>query len=235
VTVPDTDIVDPQVLAITGPDDVPTGQLAKLIAQCIVFSEDKHLRKPGLAPDNWRLVAQFAVDLSDGARMQRITGNVAIAPGWGAVELIKFLGRRTGLSPWLLGLAFAGGAVAVLWKPERRQAVGKYVAPVFNSLAETMEVAMARERRGLEGLREVILPAPDAPTVKQQVAIVLARQRDPLLAREIHEHIRAHFPDDLVPTVGEVRTVLSDDSEFVRPERYRWQFGRQAGPWPGIV
>jgi hypothetical protein len=38
------------VLAITDPDDVPTGQLAKLIALCAVFSEDKHPRKPGLAP-----------------------------------------------------------------------------------------------------------------------------------------------------------------------------------------
>ncbi|MGH3305623.1 MAG: hypothetical protein ACRDOK_28950 [Streptosporangiaceae bacterium] len=30
---------DPQVLAITDPDDVPLGQLAKLIAPCIVFSD----------------------------------------------------------------------------------------------------------------------------------------------------------------------------------------------------
>jgi hypothetical protein len=31
-------------------DDVPTGQLAKLIAPRVVFSEDRHLRQPGLAP-----------------------------------------------------------------------------------------------------------------------------------------------------------------------------------------
>ena len=41
-------------IAITDPDDVPTGQLAKLIAPCVVFSEDKHLSKPGLAPPAWR-------------------------------------------------------------------------------------------------------------------------------------------------------------------------------------
>ena len=57
---------EPQVLAITDPDDVPTGQLAKLIAPFIVFSEDKHLRRPGLAPADWRLVAQLAVDVADG-------------------------------------------------------------------------------------------------------------------------------------------------------------------------
>jgi hypothetical protein len=51
VTVEAGNIVDPQVLAITDPDDVPTGQLAKLIAPCVVFSEDRHLRVPGFAPD----------------------------------------------------------------------------------------------------------------------------------------------------------------------------------------
>ena len=40
---------DPQVLAIADPNDVPTGQLAKLTAPCVVFSADKHLRRPGLA------------------------------------------------------------------------------------------------------------------------------------------------------------------------------------------
>jgi hypothetical protein len=76
----------------------------------------------------------------------------------------------------------------------------------------------------------VILPALVAPTVKQQVAIVLARQRDPLLAADIQERIRADFPDR-VPAITEVRAALRDGSEFVQPERYRWQFGRQAAPW----
>lgn len=42
VTVDTAAVADPQVLAITNPDDVPAGQLAKLIAPCVVFSEDKH-------------------------------------------------------------------------------------------------------------------------------------------------------------------------------------------------
>jgi hypothetical protein len=231
VSVSTAEIVDPQVLAITDPDDVPLGQLAKLVAPCIVFSEDIHLRGPGLAPADWRLVAKFAIDLADGASMQRITGNVAITPARGVVALVQFLSRRTGLSPWLLSAGLVGGAVFLLWTPERREVVGRSVMPVIDSLAKMMEAAMAQERRGLEGLREVILPAPEAPTVKQQVAIILARQRGPLLAGEIHEHIQAHFSDEIVPTLGEVRTVLSGGPEFVQPERRRWQFGQQAGPW----
>jgi PIN domain len=52
VMVDETEIVDPQVMAITDPDDVPSGLLAKLIAPCVVFSEDRHLRKPGLAQED---------------------------------------------------------------------------------------------------------------------------------------------------------------------------------------
>jgi hypothetical protein len=68
-------------------------------------------------------------------------------------------------------------------------------------------------------------------TVKQQVAIVLARQREPLLATEIQERMLRHFSAEQVPAVSEARAVLKDGSEFVQPERYRWQFGRRAGAW----
>jgi len=60
---------------------------------------------------------------------------------------------------------------------------------------------------------------------------VLARQPEPLLAKEIQEQLLRHFSAELVPTIREVRAVLSDGSEFIQPERYRWQFGRRVGPW----
>lgn len=69
--------------------------------------------------------------------------------------------------------------------------------------------------------------------MKQQTAIILARGREPFLAREIQERMLAQFASELVPTVAEVRTTLKGSSEFVQPERYRWQFGRVAGPWRG--
>lgn len=231
VKVSTTEIADPQVLAITDPDDVPLGQLAKLIAPCIVFSEDRHLRTPGLAPADWRLAAKFAVDLADGASKQQATGMVAIAPGWAGVELVKLLSRKSGLSPWLLGAALLGGAAILLRKPERRQVAVKYAQPIIESLGQVIEAAMAQEHRGLAGLHEVILPAAEAPAAKQQVAIVLARQREPLLAREVQELIEGYFPAGTVPTIAEVRSVLSEGAEFVRTERYRWQFGRDAGLW----
>ena len=139
VTVDTADIADPQVLAITDPDDVPTGQLAKLIAPCVVFSEDRHLRKPGLAPPQWREAAQFAVDLVEGTTGQRVTGNLATLPFRGGAELARFLGRKTGISPWIIrGIVMAGVAI-VLKGPERRQAIGKYAMPVAEASIKEME------------------------------------------------------------------------------------------------
>jgi len=238
VSVDISDVVDPQALSITDPDDVPTGQLAKLVAPCIVFSEDRHLRKPGLAPDNWRLVAEYGVDLIDAAtkryQVTQATRGFSI-PLTGAAELCKFLGRRTGLSPWLIaGIAGAGAAI-YLKNPERRKTVSKYVIPVLQAFGDEYRSAATQEQRGLTGLREVMLPGPMQPSVKQQAAIILARQCEPLLAREIQERMPMFFADELVPTVAQVRSVLKDSPEFVQPERYRWQFGRLAGPWRGTA
>jgi hypothetical protein len=236
VTVDARDIADPQVLAITDPDDVPTGLLAKLVGSCIVFSEDRHLRRPGLAPDDWRLVAEFAVDLLEAAQKRKQASGmatVAMTPAQGTVALINFISRRTGLSPWLVGGVAAAGIALVLKEPARRQAVVKYVKPLIEVPMLQIQAAATQEQRGLQGLRKVMLPAPVTPTPKQQVAIVLARQQQPLLAREIQERMLRYFPRDLVPTVGEVRTLLQEGSEFVQPERYRWQFGRKAGAWKG--
>ena len=233
VTVDATRVADPQVLAITDPDDVPTGQLAKLIAPCIVFSEDKHLRKPGLAPPEWREAAQFAVDLMEGITGQRVTGNIATVPFRGGAELITFLGRKTGISPWIIGAIMVAGAALVLKSPQRRQAIGSYTMPVVEGLLKEMERSAALEQHGLAGLREILLAALPDPDVKQQAAIVLARQDEPLLAREVQERLLRHFPSERVPMVTEIRAALKDGSEFVQPERYRWQFGRRAGPWRG--
>jgi hypothetical protein len=103
--------------------------------------------------------------------------------------------------------------------------------PVAEALMNEMERSAALEQHGIAGLRQILLAAPPEPDAKQQAAIVLARHDEPLLAREVQQ--RRLFPDDRVPTVTEIRAALRDGPEFVQPERYRWQFGREAGPWRG--
>jgi hypothetical protein len=91
------------VLTITDPDDVPTGQPAKLIAPCVMSPEDKHLRRRGLATPAWREAAQLGVDLVEGVTGQRIAGNLATLPFRGGAGLIAFLTSKTGISPWIIG------------------------------------------------------------------------------------------------------------------------------------
>src|SRR5260221_14129483 len=115
-------------------------------------------------------------DLAGGSSHRQATGMVAVAPGWAAVELIKFLWRRTGNSPWLVGAVIAGEAIVVLRKPERRRALGKYGMPMLQVLAEMLEEARVQEQRGLAGPRGGILPAPPGPTLRRPLPILLARQ-----------------------------------------------------------
>ncbi|MGH3304723.1 MAG: hypothetical protein ACRDOK_24250, partial [Streptosporangiaceae bacterium] len=195
-----------------------------------IGSEDRHLRRPGLAPPDWRAAAGLAIDLADGHRRQRVVSMAALGPGWLIAELLKFAGRKTSLPPWLLGGALA--AVGVLWlRPaERRKNLGEQLMPMLQGIFTVFEAAVAQEQRGLAGLGEVILPATATPTLRQQVAIMLARQPEPVLPLDIQHLIAAHFPA-AAPTLREIRGVLGHGSEFVRPERDRWQFGRLTAPW----
>ncbi|WP_328750563.1 PIN domain-containing protein [Streptomyces sp. NBC_00285] len=230
VTVSDLDAPDQQVLAITDPDDVPTGVLAKLIAPCVVFSEDRHLKKPGLAPKDWRTAAASAVDIAEGVWGQTVTVNVAALPFRGAVELLTFTGRKVGVSPWLLGGILLGTSAFLLKGSERRKATAKFTGHAAEAIYNQLAVDTAREQRGIAGLRDVILPAPSQPTLRQQVAIALARQPQPVLATEVRGLIYDHFPDEPAVSVQVVRSVLEEGSEFVQVQRNRWQLGREVAP-----
>ena len=150
VTMASGEIADPQVAAIVDETDVPTGQLAKLIAPCVVFSGDKYLRTPGLAPAEWRRAAKAAVDVTDGVTGRNMTSNLAVLPVRGTVELIKAVSPRIGVSPWLLGGIAAGGIVWFLMSPERREKAAKYAVPVIEVIVRMIEEAQAQEARGLQ-------------------------------------------------------------------------------------
>ena len=109
------------------------------------------------------------------------------------------------------------GAALILNGPQRRQAISRYAMPVAEAVLKEMERSAMLEQHETAGLRKVLLAALPEPDVKQQAAIVLARQDGPLSAREVQERLLRHFPSDRVPTVTEVRTALKDGSEFVQP------------------
>ncbi|MER6828835.1 hypothetical protein ABT352_22835 [Streptosporangium sp. NPDC000563] len=235
VSVQGGDSDDPQVMAITDPDDVPTGQLAKLIAPCVVFSEDRHLRKPGLAPNRWREVARAGVNLNEAVSKRDTAGRVVALPLMGMAGLVKVTARRIEVSPWLLSASLLAATAFFLRRPSRKQRAGEYMTTFFGALAAEYEQATQLEQISLRDLRLVRLSPPAAPSVRQQVAIVLARQQGPLQAREIHELVQQHFQDHLIPGLGKVRAALVEGPEFVQSGRNRWSFGRQAPPWQGVL
>jgi hypothetical protein len=230
VAVSDMDIPDPQVLAITDPDDVPTGKLANLIAPCVVFSDDQDLKEPGFAPERWLDAAADAVKVAEGFGKQAVTVNNAALPIRGAVGLLTFSGRKVGVASWILGGGTLAAVALLLKKPERRQAVAQFVSAIAEGVGSQLEGAIAQEQEGIKGLRDVILSAPTRPTIRQQVAITLARQSEPLLSAEVHALIQANFPDEPEVAIKEVRAALKEGTEFVRVERYRWQLGSEVAP-----
>ncbi|MFC8639843.1 hypothetical protein ACWGNY_21880 [[Kitasatospora] papulosa] len=206
--------------------------MAKLIAPCIVFSDDRHLKKPGFAPKDWQRAAKSVLDIAEGVRDQAITVNAVALPARSAVGLVKLLGRQTGISPWTIGAVVLGGGALLLKKPDRRKTAASFAIKALEVVGTKLEAATAQERQGVEKLREVILATPLRPTIRQQVAITLARQNQPLLAAEVYELIQAHFPDEPGASLQEVRAVLEEGTEFVRAQRYRWQLGREVDPRP---
>lgn len=141
VTVSDVDAPDAQVLAITDPDDVPTGWLAKLISPCVVFSDDRHLKNPGFAPKRWLDAAEAAVHVAEGFEGQVVTVNVAALPIRGMFELISFSGRKIGISPGCLVPLFLAWAyssfrsrIGVRQPPSLRASSSKPSAPNLPSM-----------------------------------------------------------------------------------------------------
>jgi len=152
VTVDTSDVVDPQVLAIPDPDDVPTGQLAKLVAPCVVFSEDRHLRKPGLAPEDWRAVAELRVDLIEAGQAIRSTRHTCrhADSGWGV------FGQDSASFSQLLAL------LEQRVFDNLRRAVPRIVGcPPFGKVDVRLIGGVAVLDRGAQSGRRVIKRAPD--------------------------------------------------------------------------
>jgi hypothetical protein len=205
-------------------DDVPTGQLAKLIAPCVVFSEHRHLRKLGLAPPTWRDAVQFAVDLARGVTGQRITGNLATLPFRREPKWSRSSAGRRASRRGSSAAPTAAAAAYVLRSPQRRQAVGSCVISVAEALMKEMERSAALQQRGIAGLCEILLAALPEPDVKQQAAIVLARHDEPLLAGEVQQRLLG-----LSPTTASPRSPRYGPPSATVPNlcsrAHRWHFG----------
>jgi hypothetical protein len=222
-------ISDIRVAWVTDQTDVPTAELASLIAPCLVLSGDKSLRRPGFAPNEWRQAATHGTEIVAGVQVQEGGTLIVGLPVAGVVGGGIELGKKVGIPWWGSVGIMALLAYLVLRSPDRRQTIGEKVLPAIEMFMQLMEQAYQEERRATQQLKEMLCPSADPPTVKQQIATVLARCPGPLLAKEIQELVDIHF--EVEPRLSEIRGVLQQSPEFGQPERYRWQLGRRAAPW----
>ncbi len=215
---------DLRVTEVTDPSDVPTAHLASLIAPCIVFSEDKSLRRPGFAPEQWRPAAGATVTVIDSQSGQETIAMGAGLPVVGAFKGSLAIGRRVGLPDWAALAMLAAFGWWLLGSGDRRRAIGRFLMPFMDEFARLQQ----QQRTAMLELQPVVVePVTPAPT-KQMVATILARSREPLLAAEAREELPFRFASTV--SLGDIRAVLTSEPEFVQSGRSRWQLGRNYGP-----
>jgi len=131
---------------IVDPDDVAHVQVARFISARAVYSHDKHLRRPGIAPatraDYDRRIEHLGV-LSTRSEVER---GVAFASGLtcaGTAGAVSWAAERMGVTSVIvwsgLGLAVAVAAHGVLTPPERRQRIGAWLGPVIAQVGSAIE------------------------------------------------------------------------------------------------
>jgi hypothetical protein len=222
--------LDPQVAAVRTlhADDVATAALAKLIAPCIVFSADKHLRKPGVAAPEWRQVAGAGADVSRGDLMLASTCIAVMAPPAAAVALVRGLARSMDVPVAIAAAAIAAAGAFLLRDQSRRLYLGEKVGSSVKALGAALADAHGKQQVGLARLREATISQPIDALLEQRIASTLVRARRPLLAREVH----AAVEETSSATLAGVRSVLSSQPMF-ESVGHRWQLGHRSEPLDG--
>lgn len=230
VSISDLDEFDPQIINIPDLDDRPTGRLAQLIAPVVVFSDDHDLIDADFAVSEWRKTAGWAADFAETKNEHRISMNLYALPIIGAWQSSKILGRRFKIQPFvpaaILTTLAALGIRSVLRDPTRRENVKIFRAKLLEHYSGQIRSQNSR----LHALRGVTYVRGDFPTARQQVAYVLSRARNPILAGEIHQQISSQFGAAECPTIKEIREIITRGTEFIQAHPHRWQLGREIAP-----
>ncbi|GAA3164025.1 hypothetical protein GCM10010531_15240 [Blastococcus jejuensis] len=214
---------DERVLLVTDMTDVPTAHLASLIAPCVVLSEDKSLRRPGFAGNQWREVAGSTVAVAETlAHQQGLALGVSL-PTVGSFKAATAFSRRIQLPGWVGALALVGGVVWLLRDSRRREVAGQVFTPLLDEFSRLQD----EQHRALADLEAVVLEPAQPAGAKQMIATILARADEPVLAVDIHQALADHFPEAEGPPLKLVRQVLTEEPEFLHGQRYRWQLGRR--------
>ncbi|MBI4932912.1 MAG: hypothetical protein HY828_03475 [Actinobacteria bacterium] len=203
--------------------DKPTGQLAALLAltECVVYSHDRDLRRPRIAPPDLSpvLAAVKALELA-GAVPQSIefTGTLTALSMNAAVEAAA---RHLGL-PKLAGWSLI--AVLTAWvvaDPARRAKVGKGLGV---AVAAVSEVLLAGEAAKAE-LASAAIDAFESPPLECHIAAVLATCSGPMTVPAIRRTMLEQRRPNPPPSETKIRETVRAMPCFVEVTRHHWQLG----------
>jgi hypothetical protein len=172
----------PDASDVADPDDVAHVQVARLISARAVYSHDRHLRGPRLAPatraDYDQRVVHLSV-LSTRREAERGVGLVVGFAGTGTAEAVSWTSLRLSVKPamvWFaLVVASAASAYLVLAPPQRRLRIAAALEPVIGRVGAAFERSESA-RRELSAAR--LITAPDSHRLETQVATYLSRNPD---------------------------------------------------------
>jgi len=221
---PNTEHWMPDAGDIRDPHDVAHVQLARLINARAVYSHDKHLRRPRLAPptraDFDQRILQLSV-LSGQREAEQSIGLVVGVAGAGTSTAVSWASVRLRVRPpmvWsALALASAAGAYLVLAPPKRRQRIAAGLEPVIRQVGAAIERGDTA-RRELGAAR--LVTASDTHRLEAWIAKHLARNPDATM-RATAEALELN-----TPARQQLSVLLRSHPSFELTSRYGWSVGR---------
>lgn len=192
VNLPVGTVVDPRVnlVALEDPDDVPTAELALLLA-ATVLSDDQHLTRPGIAKPNW---LSFAIH---GRRAARTDENLYYA-GMGTTfigrlgfEAIKLAVRNPLPALGILGLAtLARRSREPSGRPPGHGVWGS-VKKVGELAMRGMEHTLAIREAAIAELVNAAVADPEPSEVVRAARLIARSPRLPVTAHDLASHLAA--------------------------------------------
>ena len=196
-----------------------------LIVPCVVFSHDKHLRRPGIAPPDLNPVVGASIASSEAELVMAGAATATAVTGTALSSALGSAARALGvprLATWsVLAVAVALG----LSDEKRRRKISASLKPLGTGLLELLSASETAKAV----LAEAAVAAPLLPPLECRIADVLVRASGPLLVREIRGELAARESTHLEPE-QEIRALLRALPCFAELTPHRWELGRKMAP-----
>jgi hypothetical protein len=221
--------------------DVPTMQLAGLLAPVVVLASDRDLQDPGIATQKYFQVVDAAGSLTvvaEGTWVGMVAMNAAGAAVQGAVRGVLALARRREGQLVLAGVAGAAVIGALLRRATLRgdaHRLGQRVGAVFRDGVVPFLESMAMLYENAIKVWEAGEYHAEGGSVQQQVARVLAVSPHPLNRTQLADRMLPDGTDaDRRRLVRDLGSVLKAVPAFSSVSARGWELGRAGVDFGGF-